>query len=185
MPDSTKDSRIITTMTTTPEFTERPVWDRMRAAGLVLIRQLAKFGLVGGVAYVVDLTVFNLLLFAGSEPLLAGQPLLAKVFSTTAATVVAWLGNRYWTFRATRRPDATREFLLYVVMCTIGLGISLGCLWISHYVLGFTSAVADNIAANVVGLLVGTAFRFWAYQRFVFTHKPATVTTAGMVPAET
>ena len=144
---------------------------RLRTAGGALLRQLAKFGVVGGVAYVVDVSLFNLLSFVGQPPLLAGQPLLAKIISTTVATVVAWLGNRYWTFRHTRRPDAAREFLLYLIMCTIGLGISLTCLWVSHYVLGFTSALADNIAANVVGLAAGTAFRFWAYQRFVFTHE--------------
>jgi hypothetical protein len=31
--------------------------------------------------------------------------------------------------------------------------------------------VADNIAANVIGLAAGTTFRFWAYKRFVFTHR--------------
>ena len=58
-------------------------------------------------------------------------------------------------------------------MCTIGLGLALLCLSVSHYVLDLTSPLADNIAANVVGLAVGTAFRFWAYRRFVFTHRPA------------
>ena len=86
------------------------------------------------------------------------------------ATVVSWLGNRYWTFRQTRRAHAPREFAIFVLMCSIGLGISLSVLWFSHYVLGFTSPLADNIAANVVGLAAGTLFRFWAYRRFVFTN---------------
>jgi len=144
---------------------------RLRAAATALLGQLAKFGVVGGIAYVVDVGLFNLLSYVGAAPLLAGQPLLAKVVSTVAATVVAWLGNRYWTFRHNRRPDVTREFVLYLIMCTIGLLISLTCLWVSHYVLGFTSVLADNVAANVVGLAAGTAFRFWAYKRFVFTHQ--------------
>jgi len=144
---------------------------RLRAAAAALIAQLAKFGVVGGIAYVVDVGLFNLLSYAGSSPLLAGQPLLAKVISTGVATVVAWLGNRYWTFRHHRRPDATREFVLYLVMCTIGLLIALSCLWVSHYLLGFTSPLADNISANVIGLIAGTTFRFWAYKRFVFTHR--------------
>ncbi len=144
---------------------------RLRAAALALIAQLAKFGVVGGVAYVVDVGLFNLLSYVGSPPLLGGQPLLAKVASTGVATVVAWLGNRYWTFRHHRRPDRAREFVLYLVMCMIGLLIALSCLWVSHYVLGFTSPLADNISANVIGLVAGTAFRFWAYKRFVFTHQ--------------
>ena len=45
----------------------------------------------------------------------------------------------------------------------IGLAISLMCLFISHYVLDLTSALADNISANVIGLVLGTTFRFWSY----------------------
>ncbi len=142
----------------------------LRDTGLALARQFAKFGVVGAVAYVVDVGVFNVLRSAGEHPLLADQPLSAKLISTALATVVSWLGNRYWTFRHTRRPQARREFLIYVLVCSTGLGISLSILWLSHYVLGFTSPLADNIAANVVGLAAGTAFRFWAYRRFVFTN---------------
>jgi hypothetical protein len=40
---------------------------------------------------------------------------------------------------------------------------------VSHYALGFTSPLGDNIAANVVGLGLATAFRFWSYRRWVFT----------------
>lgn len=143
---------------------------RLRAAAAALIAQLAKFGVVGGIAFVVDVGLFNVLSYVGTAPPLAGQPLLAKVVSTGVATVVAWLGNRYWTFRHTRRPDRAREFVLYLIMCMIGLLIALCCLWVSHYVLGLTSPLADNISANVIGLVAGTTFRFWAYRRFVFTH---------------
>jgi len=142
----------------------------LRGAGLALARQFAKFGVVGAVAYVIDVAVFNSLRYVGEDPVLADQPLTAKIVSSAVATVVSWLGNRYWTFRHTRRPQARREFLIFVLMCSIGLGISLSILWFSHYVLGFTSALADNIAANVIGLAAGSLFRFWAYRRFVFTH---------------
>ena len=139
-----------------------------------MARQFAKFGVVGAVAYVVDVGVFNILQYAGNDPLLADQPLTAKLASTGVATVVSWLGNRYWTFRHTRRSQARREFVLFFLMCMIGLAISLSILWFSHYVLGFTSPLADNIAANVVGLAAGTAFRFWAYRTLVFV-RPAEV----------
>ena len=142
----------------------------LRVSGLALARQVAKFGAVGFLAYVVDVTLFNALQHFGAQPLLADDPLRAKVISTAVATVVAWLGNRYWTFRRTRRREMRREFVLFVVMCTIGLGISLSILWFSHYVLGFTSPFADNISANVIGLAAAATFRFWAYRRFVFVH---------------
>jgi hypothetical protein len=48
------------------------------------------------------------------------------------------------------------------------LGISNLCLVVSHDLLGLTSLIADNISANVVGLGLGTAFRFLTYRRYVF-----------------
>ena len=57
-------------------------------------------------------------------------------------------------------------------MCTLGTAIATTCLAISHYALGFTSALADNISANVIGLVLGTMFRFWAYRTYVFSETP-------------
>ncbi|MDP2014193.1 MAG: GtrA family protein, partial [Actinomycetota bacterium] len=50
--------------------------------------------------------------------------------------------------------------------------IAIGCLYISHYVLGLTSALADNLSANVIGLGLGTLFRFWSYRKWVFPAVP-------------
>lgn len=149
---------------------------RLHDAMHLVARELVKFGVVGAVAYVVDVAVFNLLLFGGpvtSSPALQGRPLTAKVCSVAVATVVAWLGNRYWTFRRRRRASARRELVLFVVMNLAGMGLALTCLGLSHYVLGLDSALADNISANVVGLALGTAFRFYAYRTWVFTEDRA------------
>jgi putative flippase GtrA len=55
-----------------------------------------------------------------------------------------------------------------VIVAGVGLLISVACLWFSHYALGFTSLLADNISANFVGLGLGTLFRFWSYRKWVF-----------------
>jgi hypothetical protein len=47
--------------------------------------------------------------------------------------------------------------------------IAMTCLWISHYLIGLTSPLADNISANVVGLGLAVVFRFWAYRKHVFS----------------
>jgi putative flippase GtrA len=46
--------------------------------------------------------------------------------------------------------------------------IGLACLAVSHYVLGLTSPLADNVSSNVVGLALGTTFRFTLYRAWVF-----------------
>ena len=134
-----------------------------------LLPELTKFGLIGLIGLLVDVGGFNALRFVGGEGPLYHQPLTAKVLSTTAATVASWLGNRYWTYRHSRRAAMHHEFGLFVVACSIGSAMAVSCLAISHYVLGFTSPLADNISANMVGLLLGTTFRFWAYRTHVFS----------------
>ncbi|MDA8435753.1 MAG: GtrA family protein [Actinomycetales bacterium] len=141
-----------------------------------LVHEVAKFGIVGLVALVVDVGLFNLLRFAGGEGPMYDKPLTAKIVSVSVATTVAYFGNRYWTFRHRGRTSFGREYLLFFVLNGVGLAISVGCLWLSHYALGFTSPLADNISANVIGLGLGTLFRFWSYRRWVF---PEDVEAAG------
>jgi putative flippase GtrA len=127
-----------------------------------LVRELVKFGVVGAVAFVVDVSLFNVLLH------ITDKPLTSKTLSTVVATTVAYVGNRWWTFRRRSRSGVGREYTLFFLLNGVGLAIALGCLATSHYLLDFTSRLADNIAANVVGLILGTTFRFWSYRRFVF-----------------
>ncbi len=126
-----------------------------------LVRELVKFGMVGGVAFLIDVGLFNVLLHK------TGEPLISKTVSTVVATTVAYAGNRVWTFRRRARSGVGREYTLFFLLNGVGLAIALGCLVISHYLLDLTGPLADNIAANVVGLGLGTAFRFWSYRRFV------------------
>ena len=145
--------------------------------------QLMRFGLVGIAGLVVDVGGFNVLRFAGGEGPLYGYPLTAKVISTALGIVVAWLGHRYWTFSQGRRLRIHHEFLMFVGVCLGGMAITLGCLGVSHYVLGLTGAIADNISANVVGLGLATAFRFWAMRTHVFGAGRRTGQTAKQRPA--
>ncbi len=134
-----------------------------------LINEVAKFGVIGGATFVVDIGVYNL-----CESVFGWGPLTSKTISVTVAATSAFLGNRYWTWRNRPRTSLAREYLLYFVMNAIGLLIALACLGFSYYVLGFYwprafhSALANNISGNIVGNALGTLFRFWAYRRWVF-----------------
>lgn len=131
-------------------------------------REISKFGVIGLIAYVIDLSIFNFLRFADGGGILEEKPLTAKVVSSLVATTFAYFGNRHWTFRRRTRTTFKREYSLFIALNGVGIIIALTCLWISHYVLGFQSALADNISANGVGLVLGTMFRFWGYHKFVF-----------------
>ena len=133
------------------------------------VKELATFGAVGGIAFVVDVGVYNLL----RSTLLDDKPIGAKVLSVVVATVVAWLGNRYLTFREGRNQAVVREAVTFGLVNVGGLLVASACLFVSHYLLGFTSQLADNVAANGVGLVLGTVFRYLAYRHLVFRGSPA------------
>ncbi|WP_082297330.1 GtrA family protein [Microbacterium sp. GCS4] len=137
---------------------------RIASAMRAAVPQLATFGGVGLIAFVVDVGGYNLL----RATVMPDQVIWAKVVSVVAATGVAWLGHRYVTFRSTRRPTVAKELLLFLLANGGGLLIASACLFVSHYVLGFTSALADNIAGNLVGLVLGTLFRYFTYRFLVF-----------------
>lgn len=133
-----------------------------------LKKELGKFGVIGLIAFVIDIVIFNFLRFAGGEGALYDKPLTAKFISVLFATTFAFAGNRHWTFKDRGRSTFRRQYTLFFIFNAIGMIISLSCLWISHYVLGYESALADNISANFIGLILGTMFRFWGYHNWVF-----------------
>lgn len=69
--------------------------------------------------------------------------------------------------------EGGREAFEFFAAGLLGMLIPLGCVWVSHYVMGFTSLLADNIANNVVGLALGTASRFVLYRWWVFSPRRA------------
>lgn len=149
-----------------------------------LMTQLLRFAAVGGVGFVVDVALFNLLRVTVFSPESMHEgPVLAKVVSTTVAIVLNWIGNRYWTFGPHRRPQALREGIEFVLVSLGGMLIGLACLWVSHYLLGYTSLLADNVSSNVIGLALGTAFRFWLYRTWVFRPERTALSAGHAVPA--
>ena len=135
---------------------------------LAWVREFIQFGMVGATAFVVDAGLFNLLQH-GPLGFLAGHPNTAQFLAAATATLYSWIANRLWTYRGRNRDNATREAILFFFANACGIGISQFCLLFTHHILGFTSALADNIAVYVVGFSLGTAFRFFFYHYVVFT----------------
>jgi putative flippase GtrA len=154
--------------TTTPTQPARPglltaLWQRFRQ----LVHEVGKFGVVGAITFVIDTTIFTLLRTEIG-------PYWAAAISMTIAATLAFIGNRFWTWRHRERSGLHREYVLYFAFNLVGLLISEACLLASHTVLGhywpdvFQNALADNLSKNGVGMALGTLFRFWSYRRFVF-----------------
>jgi putative flippase GtrA len=139
-----------------------------------LWRELAKFGVIGVINIVIDLGLYNVLI-DGPMPT---KVTAAKIVSGTVATLFAWVGNRYWTFRHRRNRPVHHEVALFFGVNGIALAVSV--LWVAfaHYVLGLEGKFWLNFNA-VFGIGLGTIIRFWAYKQFVFKNEPIAEEPAG------
>lgn len=134
------------------------------------IAEVGRFLAVGGAATVVALVIFNFLVhgFSAGEALLADEPIPAYVLANSVGMGVSYYGSRHWAFRD--RPPVTSDGGLtsFVAINLLTMLIPIGCLAVSRDVLGLDDPISDNVAANVIGLVLGLAARFALFRTFVF-----------------
>ena len=140
--------------------------DRIRGLASLFWREVAKFGAVGGVAFVID----NGLTYYLMHGPMTDSEAKARFVGASIATIFSWIANRLWTFRHRRQSNVVREFLMFILINGIGIGISTGFTALAKYSFNVTD---KNMlfAAGVVGILVATVVRFFAYRFLVFNEE--------------
>ncbi|MFK0156946.1 GtrA family protein [Streptomyces sp. NPDC090499] len=132
-----------------------------------LVREVAKFGAVGGAGILVNLGVFNLVRHITDLPVVR-----ASVIATVVAIAFNYLGFRYWTYRDREKSGRTKELTLFLLFSAVGLVIENGLLYLATYGFGWDSPLQSNVF-KFVGIGVATLFRFWSYRTWVFKTLPA------------
>lgn len=127
-----------------------------------LVREGAKFGIVG----LIGIGVTNLV-FGPLHDWLHLGVLTSVTIATAVATVVTYLGNRYWSFADRKGWGTKRESVLFFILNGIGLLIQYAVLGLSDHVLGLSTRLENYIALNI-GIGIGTLFRFWSYRKWVW-----------------
>jgi len=149
--------------------------------------ELGRFAVVGIAGVFVNLAVFNLLRLTvlSEDASFFGEQdrvITAKVIATIVSMIFAWAAHRSWTFKSHRTHRPALELLVFGLVNLVAIVAEAGTLAVSHYVLGFTSLAADNIA-SVIGIGVGTVLRYVGYKVFVFVdHAPEALTDAVDAP---
>ena len=85
-----------------------------------LFSQIIKFGFVGGTAFVIDAGLLFLLTeFCGIHYLISGM------ISFTASVIYNYILSVKWVFA-----NKTQEFIVFIVLSVIGLGINQLFMWL-------------------------------------------------------
>jgi putative flippase GtrA len=143
----------------------------------MIIHEFAKFGVIGGIGLFITNVGYDLLHSHGVGPV------TSTTLATIAATIVAYVGNRYWSFRHRERTGVPRETVIFFVLNGIGLLIQDAAVGFNSYVLHLEHhKLAEFLALNI-GIAIATLFRFWSYRRFVWLAPPAEAAAAAVAVA--
>jgi putative flippase GtrA len=136
--------------------TTRELYGRFRQ----LIHEGGKFLVIGLLGTIVTFGVANVLPHHGASDY------LAITIATIVATIVTYVGNRYWTFSHRQGQGNTRDTVVFFILNGVGLLIYYACLGIRDLA-GLDGKLWYNVAL-VVGTGLGTLFRFWSYRKWVW-----------------
>lgn len=142
------------------------------------LAEIGKFLTVGGVATVVSLILFNVLVHGVPRVLSAPmpeQPIFAYVLANTVGMLISFSGSRNWAFSDRESSHRDGGFTAYAVINFATFVLPMACLWISRDVMGRTDPVSDNISANVIGGVLGMAARYYLFRTLVFRRPVALV----------
>ena len=132
--------------------------------------QLAKFGLIGVTNTVVDLGIYNLMIFATD---ISSGYLIAvfKSFSVLAAIMNSYVWNKFWSFEKKEVTNVGEEFTQFLMVSLVGLLLNVGITAFVVNVIGAPAGIAEKTWANIGGLTASVLVLTWnfiGYKFFVF-----------------
>jgi putative flippase GtrA len=149
------------------------------AASLVADRapslfEFSKFAVVGVLNSGVDFGILNLLMLLTGMSSGAGF-LAFKSISVTLGVLNSYLWNKYWTFKTSNAADARREFMAFVLVTLIAVGVNVAGADVIVNVIGAPAGFSTKLWANI-GAISGAGLtlftNFFGYKFFVFKKPP-------------
>lgn len=131
----------------------------------LLFHELSKFLTIGLLCYVINVGLFNLLLLL---PGFKDKPLTSNIISSLISILVSYLGNNSYTFSKRNKRVNKKDALTFLVINLVAMLFSVVSLGVSRYILDLHSVYSDNIAANIIGIGLGTIFRYLCYKNIIY-----------------
>lgn len=134
--------------------------------------QFGKFILVGGLNFLVDIGILNLLIILTG--IAAGWFYsVFKGISFAAAVINSYFLNKFWTFKSPLTGDQSvkkvgKEFLAFIMVSLIGLGLNnlIASLLVNG--LGPQWGISENVWANVGAVSASFLAMFWNFIGYKF-----------------
>lgn len=110
-----------------------------------LIKQILKFGVVGGIAFLIDYVV----LFCCKEFLHLGV-LTSAGIGFTVSVIFNYIASVKWVFDVNKEKDPKRNFIIFIVLSIVGLIITEIIMWFGTDMLHIHYLLVKIIATAIV-----------------------------------
>ncbi len=121
-----------------------------------LIKQLFRFGIVGGLATLMNSGIFLLLVKIVHFP-----PLLGNLLAFLFAFLISYFGHFIWTFE--NKEHNYQKLIKFFIIALLGLGINTGFIWWIMHVLHQSAFIAILPMLFVTPLIVFFINRTWVF----------------------
>ena len=138
--------------------------------------QFAKFASVGALNFSIDFGVLNILILLTGITAGLGF-IIFKSVSVAAAIVNSYLWNKFWTFQERETQSAAKEFLGFLVVTLVGIGVNVGTAHLVVNVVGARFGAAPAAWANIgaaASVVITLFWNFFGYKFFVFKKAAST-----------
>ena len=111
-----------------------------------LFSQLIKFGLVGGIAFLIDYGIMVFLTEVFKIP-----SLISAAISFTVSVIFNYIASVKWVFDVDKEKNSkAKELIVFIILSIIGLGINELIMWIMDKQFGIYYMISKIVATIVV-----------------------------------
>lgn len=110
-----------------------------------LLVQIFRFGIVGGLAFVIDYSILVL-----CKEVFNLSVLLSAAIAFSISVIANYILSILWVFDVNKENDSKRNFILFMIFSIIGLGLTELIMWFGTDILKISYLIVKIIATAIV-----------------------------------
>ena len=110
-----------------------------------LFQQIFKFGIVGGIAFVIDYVIMVI-----AKELIGLNVLISAALGFVVSVIFNYIASIKWVFDVNKEKDEKRNFILFIIFSIIGLILTEIIMWFGTDVVNISYLIVKIIATAIV-----------------------------------
>lgn len=110
-----------------------------------LFNQILKFGVVGGIAFVIDYVTLII-----CKEIININVLLSAAIAFTVSVIFNYILSIKWVFDVNKEKNSRKNFIIFIIFSIIGLGLTELIMWFGTDIIKINYLIVKIIATAIV-----------------------------------